>query len=96
MKILVTCPPMIKSKEHFIPIFDDLGWEAVIPDFEDVKDSPSIEVSLDALYMIVGREKQRTRSEWKHLIHNSGFNIEEIIRTSSPTCSLVVLSKKHQ
>ncbi|GFH54427.1 hypothetical protein CTEN210_10903 [Chaetoceros tenuissimus] len=90
IQILKTC---------FAKIPDDgkvILAEAVIPDFEDVKDSPSIEVSLDALYMIVGRERQRTRSEWRHLILASGFNIEEIIRTSSPTCSLVVLSKNHQ
>lgn len=88
IQILKTC---------FAKIPDDgkvILAEAVIPDFEDVKDSPSIEVSLDALYMIVGRERQRTRSEWRHLIHASGFNIEEIIRTSSPTCSLVLLSKE--
>ncbi len=35
-KILVTCPPMIQAKEHFLPLFDKLGWEAVIPEFNQI------------------------------------------------------------
>ena len=35
-KVLVTCPPMIQAKDHFLPIFDELGWEAVVPEFEQI------------------------------------------------------------
>lgn len=36
IKVLVTCPPMIQAKDHFLPIFDKLGWEAIIPRFEQM------------------------------------------------------------
>ena len=36
MRILVTCPPMIGAKEHFLPQFAERGWEAVIPEFTQV------------------------------------------------------------
>jgi D-3-phosphoglycerate dehydrogenase len=36
MRILVTCPPMIGAQKHFLPMFDELGWEAVIPEFTQV------------------------------------------------------------
>lgn len=34
IKVLVTCPPMIQAKASFLPEFDKLGWEALIPEFE--------------------------------------------------------------
>lgn len=32
MKVLVTCPPMLGMKEHFVPILESYGVEAVCPD----------------------------------------------------------------
>ena len=32
MKVLVTCPPMLGMKDHFLPIFESFGIEAVCPD----------------------------------------------------------------
>lgn len=32
MKVLVTCPPMLGLKDHFIPILESYGVEAVCPD----------------------------------------------------------------
>ncbi|CAA0117227.1 Hydroxypyruvate reductase [BD1-7 clade bacterium] len=32
MKVLVTCPPMLQQKEHFLPIFEKMGFEAVTPE----------------------------------------------------------------
>jgi len=32
MKVLVTCPPMLGMKEHFVPIMESYGVEAVCPD----------------------------------------------------------------
>lgn len=68
--------------------------EAVIPDFSNAKPSSRLEISLDALYMLVGRERQRTESEWRELAVASGFKIQEIVKTSSPTCSLIVMKKQ--
>lgn len=31
MKVLVTCPPMLRMKDHFLPIFEGNGWEAICP-----------------------------------------------------------------
>lgn len=32
MKVLVTCPPMLATKDHFIPLLNSAGIEAVCPD----------------------------------------------------------------
>ena len=40
IKVLVTCPPMIQAREHFLPLFDKMSWEAVIPEFEIPKPFP--------------------------------------------------------
>jgi len=34
MKILITCPPMISSKEHFLPLLKNLGYQVYCPIFE--------------------------------------------------------------
>lgn len=86
--ILKTCHDKIPYDGTLI-----LG-EAVIPDFSKAKPSSRLEISLDALYMLVGRERQRTESEWRKLAAASGFKIEERVKTSSPTCSLIVMKKQ--
>jgi len=88
VNILKTCHDKIPHDGRVI-----LG-EAVIPDFSKSKPSSRLEISLDALYMLVGRERQRTESEWRALTDASGFTIEEIVKTSSPTCSLIVMKKQ--
>jgi D-3-phosphoglycerate dehydrogenase len=32
MRVLVTCPPMLAQKDHFVPILESLGLEAVCPE----------------------------------------------------------------
>jgi caffeic acid 3-O-methyltransferase len=88
LNILKTCHDKIPDDGRVI-----LG-EAVIPDCSQAKPSSRLEISLDALYMLVGRERQRTESEWRALADASGFTIDEIMKTSSPTCSLIVMKKQ--
>ena len=89
IKILQTCHDKLPNNGQLILA------EAVIPDFSQARELNRIEVALDALYMLVGRERQRTESEWKALASKSGFMIKEIIRTNSVSCSLIVLIKCH-
>ena len=66
--------------------------EAVLPSI-GAATTRSIELSLDALYMLVGREGQRTESEWERLTIQSGLQIRAIIQTNVPSCSILVLEK---
>ena len=81
--------------------------EAVIPDPGSFQDSNGdkindpvfqmqrkMQLTLDAIYMYVGRERQRTRSEWVALANEANFVLDEIIHTGLPTCSLLVLHKE--
>ena len=89
IRILQTCHGRIPQDGHVI-----LG-EAVIPDFGQAREGKNrMQVSLDALYMLVGRERQRTESEWRLITELAGFQVEEIIHTSSASCSLIVLTKR--
>ena len=54
----------------------------------------SLSLTMDALYMIVGRERQRTETEWSQLVSSAGFEIEEIRHTPVPSCSILVLRKE--
>nr|QQZ51589.1 hypothetical protein JKL49_11715 [Phenylobacterium glaciei] len=36
MRVLVTCPPMLRQIERFRPQFDALGWEVTAPDVVQV------------------------------------------------------------
>ena len=69
--------------------------EVVIPDFRQAPSERCIDVALDAMYMLVGRERQRTEAAWTSFALSSGFVIEEIIRTMSASCSLIILRKKY-
>ena len=86
--ILTACHQKIPSDGQVIVA------EAVIPDFGQAQETNRLEIALDALYMLVGRERQRTEKEWENLAYKSGFRIEEIIRTISASSSLIVLTKK--
>jgi hypothetical protein len=51
-------------------------------------------LSLDALYMLVGRERQRTIFEWERLAERANLKVNEIIPTSSPSCYIIILTTK--
>jgi hypothetical protein len=89
IKILQTCHDKIPKNGQIVLA------EAVIPDFgqTNIKGENRMEVAMDALYMLVGRERQRTESEWVTLASDAGFSIQEIIRTMSASCSLIILNK---
>lgn len=75
--------------------------DAVLPDCGSLHDTSStnqlqleLPLYLDAMYMLVGRERQRTRSEWKALANEAGLTLSGVIHTGVPTCSLIVLEPK--
>jgi precorrin-6B methylase 2 len=76
--------------------------EAVLPDIGAVTTAAadaatcaaSLSLSMDAMYMMVGREGQRTLQEWRDLAHASGFVISTLQHTNVPSCSILVLRKK--
>jgi isoliquiritigenin 2'-O-methyltransferase len=67
--------------------------EAVLPSYGTVSEDNSFPLYMDALYMLVGREGQRTESEWATLARQSSFKIKYIQQTRVPSCSLIVLEK---
>jgi len=70
--------------------------EAVLPDVGEIKNTKhdQILLSMDAFFILVGRKGQRTHREWDDLASLGGFQIDSIIVTSAPSCSILVLSKK--
>jgi len=68
--------------------------DAVLPDCGTVDSSNDLPLYMDAMYMLVGRERQRTRSEWKALAEAAGLRLAEIVDTGVPSCSLIVLEPK--
>lgn len=87
VKILQICRDKIPTDGQIILV------EAVIPDFGRVTTENRMEVAMDALYMIVGRERQRTLAEWRTLTVRANLNIKDIIRTTSASSSLIILSR---
>ena len=67
--------------------------EAVFPDYGKVTKDNELELHMDALYMLVGREGQRTESEWRSLSAKAGFVSTVIRSTGAPSCSLIILRK---
>ena len=65
--------------------------DAVLPDCGSVDASNDLPLYLDAMYMLVGRERQRTKSEWTALARAAGLELAEVIDTGVPSCSLIVL-----
>jgi len=57
------------------------------------QDEKEILFALDALYMLVGRERQRSVTEWILLANKASLQVKEIIPTLSPSCYLIVLKK---
>ena len=95
--ILKVCSAAVSKRNGMIVIA-----EAVIPSANDVEgvqdctgvDAVDVRLSLDALYMLVGRERQRTRLEWKQLVEKANSQLDNIISTSSPSCYLLELRNK--
>ncbi len=91
VEILKTCSDAVSSKDGMIIL-----GEAVIPSMnDDCKISGAdrgTRLSMDALYLLVGRERQRTSLEWKKLAEKANLNLNAIIPTPSPSCYLIVLT----
>ena len=79
--------------------------DAVVPDHgyknkknkdknNDDDDDDEMALYLDGLYMLVGRERQRTVREWKQLAASADLVVTEIAATNVPTCSILVLEPK--
>ena len=88
VKILKAACSALPKDGHVI-----LG-EAVVPNAGDECEDNKLQISLDALYMLVGRERQRTESEWRNVADRAGLRITQINHTSSASCSLIILQKK--
>ena len=70
--------------------------EAVLPSSGEIDTaSPSQRTSLymDALYMLVGRERQRTRAEWEALASVAGWKIISMQSQQVPSCAILTLEK---
>lgn len=70
--------------------------DAVLPDCGKINEANQLPLYLDAMYMLVGRERQRTRSEWKALAEAAGLTLSGVIDTGVPSCSLIVLEPKEE
>lgn len=91
IKILKTCSKIISGSPNGMIV---LG-EAVIPSAKSEEgNEEGIRLSLDALYMLVGRERQRTSFEWKELAERANLEFSEIVPTSSASCYILVLKNK--
>ena len=76
--------------------------DAVLPDIgyntqDAVNDNEQqLTLYLDALYMLVGRERQRTKMEWEKLANLSNLNLISVHSTNVPSCSMIVMEKKEE
>jgi hypothetical protein len=72
--------------------------EAVLPDIghnNTNTDSQHVSLYMDALYMLVGREGQRTQAEWGALATQAGFRVRgDATPTLVPSCSILVLERE--
>ena len=48
--------------------------------------------AVDACLMLVGNRGERTHTRWQQLARVSGFDLEAVVKTSSPSIDLVVLA----
>jgi caffeic acid 3-O-methyltransferase len=62
--------------------------EAVLPNAG--KGKGSMQLFIDAQFVLVGRKGQRTEHEWVQLAAKADFKIERIIETSSVSCYIIV------
>jgi hypothetical protein len=87
INILQTCYKSLNPK-GFVVVAD-----AALPDFGQAKGDNELQLYMDALYMLVGREGQRTELEWRRLANLSGFEKVHFQTTKVPSCSLIVMEK---
>jgi hypothetical protein len=90
IKILQNCGKALDSTTQGILIIA----EAVLPDYGESNKDNELQLYMDALYMLVGREGQRRCSEWKELANQAGFDMVDIINTDVPSISLICLKIK--
>jgi caffeic acid 3-O-methyltransferase len=68
--------------------------EAVLPDdAANASGTNRLHLSIDVLFLLVGRDAARTETEWKVLAKKAGLVIDTINPTKSPSCYIIVLSK---
>lgn len=84
-KIIKNCYDILPDDGELIIV------DAVIPD--PGESGKSLQLSLDMMYMLVGRENQRRSSEWQSLAMNAKFTLSHIFDTHIPSCSVIVLTK---
>mmetsp|Transcript_2476 Transcript_2476/g.5411 ORF Transcript_2476/g.5411 Transcript_2476/m.5411 type:complete len:474 (-) Transcript_2476:843-2264(-) len=68
--------------------------DAVLPNCGCVDERNELALYLDALYMLVGRERQRTKMEWEELANSAGLDLVGVESTSVPSCSLIILEAR--
>ena len=62
MRILVTCPPMIAAADHFLPLFEEKKWRALVPEFVQVmSEDDLIRVLPDCDGWIIGDDPATAR-----------------------------------
>ena len=98
IEILCSCKRALQRSEQNAPLSTTrrkiVIADAVLPDCGRINDTNQLPLYLDAMYMLVGRERQRTRSEWKALATAAGLTLSGVIDTGVPSCSLIVLEPK--
>ena len=68
--------------------------EAVLPDdCSSATGTDRLHLYIDVLFLLVGRDAARTKSEWNCLATKSGLRVDWITATSAPSCYIIVLSK---
>ena len=68
--------------------------DAVLPNGDALNGKYNAAVSFDVLLMLTGRRAERSGHEWSNLAAKAGFQLEEILTTSSVTVDLAILSKE--
>jgi len=101
VEILRSCKTALQRSGQINPRTDELQprrklviADAVLPDCGNINEQNELSLYMDTMYMLVGRERQRTRSEWKALGEAAGLRLSGIIETGVPSCSLIVLEPK--
>ena len=87
LKILKSCHSALPAHGKL------LIADAVIPDAGKSDQNNTLQLHMDALYMLVGRGRQRTESEWTNLVMKAEFQVERVVDTSCPSCSIIILTK---
>ena len=88
IKVLLSCRSVLRQGGKIIIA------EAVLPDIGQANEVNQVQLYMDALYMLVGREGQRTKAEWECLAAKAGLEIEQIAPTNVPSCYIIVLQPR--